>query len=72
MLGSDTKCINCTNFFVVAPRDGVEILAGTRPGASIRGDNACFSYFSALRDPLNTRSIGDRGINFKASATASS
>ena len=54
------------------PVDGVEILAGTRPGASIRGDNACFSYFSALRDPLIPASIGDRGINFKASATASS
>ena len=67
MLGSDTKSINCTNFFVVAPRDGVEILAGTR-------DQAFFGrqIGAALRDPLNTRSIGDRGINFKASATASS
>ena len=43
MLGSDTKSINCTNFFVVAPRDGVEILAGTRRA---RGDNA--------RDALRT------------------
>ena len=41
MLGSDTKSINCTNFFVVAPRDGVEILAGTRAGA-IRGER-CFA-----------------------------